>query len=925
MTSSLLRGAVAKPLERTAELQQLSAVLAAAASGRGQVCVVEGPSGIGKSRLLDECARSAQTLGMSVLRARCSELTRDYPYGVARNLFETMLVRADARTRADLMRGPAALAEPVFGNGEAADEFGVLHGLYWLTVNLAEQGPTAILVDDLPWADDFSLRFLAHIAERLDDLGVALVVTIRSGDPGAESALINHLWNAATSPPIRPLELTEDAVRTLLGEALPAYDVDASLTGNVVRETGGNPFLVVAVADSIRAGESPGSATPESIRRHIARRMARLNPNARDLAKAASVLGDEAALSDGILLAGLDAYRGRVVAEELVLGQLLQSVDPILFAHSIVRIAVYGLLEPGERLGLHAGAAKLLAGNGAEPEIAAEHVLLTGPTHEAWALAILHDAGHAALRKGAPAAALRYLRHAVQATDTGDPAPRMLIDLGLAEAAAGEPMSLNRFEQALDLISEPSEQADALYSLGQTLYRFGRFAEAGAAFHRGARLFEGGDEQVRLRFEAMAWSSEIHLTPTQRGPKGAVNGDGPGSRALLAVEALRQSLTTPPVSRAADLALHALGDGALLAEQGSQGPSVNLAILALLHCGRLIEAHVAADATVRDARDRGAHLAYAGASLVRALVLYARGRINDAAADAQAAVHGFQRRGHAHAQTALAILAHCMVERGEPTEAASAIERAGEELVLAPAINAYVCLARGRMNLWRRDVDAARKDLDAAENALRDLGPVNPTMWPWQSLAGMVAHLSGDEARSRSLLQEEIRLARSFDVPIALGIALRRRAHTQAGQEALETFREAINALEATEAKLELARAHAGLGRGLRRAGQRIEARGHLEIALDLAHRCGATGLEAETREELMAAGGRPRRPMVSGVESLTPTELRVAHLAAEGLSNREIAEQTFVSRNTVAWHLRNIYRKLQVESREQLTPHIDT
>src|SRR6202022_717253 len=189
MTSSLLGGAGAKPRERTAELQQLSAVLAAAASGRGQVCVIEGPSGIGKSRLLDECARSAQTLDMSVLRARCSELTRDYPYGVARNLFETMLVRADARTRADLMRGPAALAEPVFGNGEAADELGVLHGLYWLTVNLAEQGPTAILVDDLPWADDFSLRFLAHIAERLDDLGVALVVTIRSGDPGASRRL----------------------------------------------------------------------------------------------------------------------------------------------------------------------------------------------------------------------------------------------------------------------------------------------------------------------------------------------------------------------------------------------------------------------------------------------------------------------------------------------------------------------------------------------------------------------------------------------------------------------------------------------------------------------------------------------------------------------------------------------------------------
>ena len=94
---------------------------------------------------------------------------------------------------------------------------------------------------------------------------------------------------------------------------------------------------------------------------------------------------------------------------------------------------------------------------------------------------------------------------------------------------------------------------------------------------------------------------------------------------------------------------------------------------------------------------------------------------------------------------------------------------------------------------------------------------------------------------------------------------------------------------------------------------------------LDLAHRGGATALEAELREELTAAGARPRRPAVTGVDSLTPTELRVAQLAAQGLSNREIAELIFVSRNTIAWHLRNIYRKLQVESREQVKRRIQT
>ena len=138
-------------------------------------------------------------------------------------------------------------------------------------------------------------------------------------------------------------------------------------------------------------------------------------------------------------------------------------------------------------------------------------------------------------------------------------------------------------------------------------------------------------------------------------------------------------------------------------------------------------------------------------------------------------------------------------------------------------------------------------------------------------------------------------------------------------------MQEAIRVLEGTEAKLELARAHAAPGRLLRRAGQRVSARSHLLTGLDLAYRGGATGLEAELREELMAAGARPRRPAVTGVDSLTPTELRVAQLAAQGLSNRGIAELIFVSRNTIAWHLRNIYRKLQVESREQVKQRIQT
>ncbi len=530
--------------------------------------------------------------------------------------------------------------------------------------------------------------------------------------------------------------------------------------------------------------------------------------------------------------------------------------------------------------------------------------------------------------KGAPAAAVRYLRRAVDVAGTGTVSPAVLIDLGLAEAAAGEPTSLDRFEQALELVTEPDQRADALYALGQTLYHIGRYADAGAAYRRGAELFDAGDRQVRLRFEGAAWSAEFHLTLAQRVRVSAIDGDsaadGPGDRVVLAVQSLHESVFVSPAPRAADLAIQALGDGALLAEQTSQGPGVNLATLALFHAGRLIEAQHAADATVRDARRRGALLAHAEASVVRALVLYTRGRITDAAADAQAAADGMNWGWHAHPQTAVATQVHCMIERDELKEAASLIERAERELV-PPAgrgIDAFMNLARARVHLLHRNLDAARTDVEAAAHAVRDFAQSTRVRCHGDR-CGVIAHVSGDQARARALIDEEVDLAQLFEVPIPLGVALRYRALAETRDQALETLREAISTLEQTEAKLEFARAHVGLGRGLRRAGQRIGARHHLGIGLDLAHRCGAMRLETEIREELMAAGARPRRAAVSGVESLTPTELRVAQLAAQGLSNNEIAELMFVSRNTIAWHLRNIYRKVQVESREQLAQRI--
>jgi DNA-binding CsgD family transcriptional regulator len=159
----------------------------------------------------------------------------------------------------------------------------------------------------------------------------------------------------------------------------------------------------------------------------------------------------------------------------------------------------------------------------------------------------------------------------------------------------------------------------------------------------------------------------------------------------------------------------------------------------------------------------------------------------------------------------------------------------------------------------------------------------------------------------------------AFNGPRTLGIALRATGLADGGGRGIELLREAERVLDGSGARLEHARAMADLGAALRRAGQRAESREILRRALDLAHRCGAFALTERTRTELVAAGGRPRRLVLSGLDSLTSSERRAAQLAAAGLSNREIAQNLFVTARTVEGHLTHAYQKLAITFREQL------
>jgi DNA-binding CsgD family transcriptional regulator len=204
---------------------------------------------------------------------------------------------------------------------------------------------------------------------------------------------------------------------------------------------------------------------------------------------------------------------------------------------------------------------------------------------------------------------------------------------------------------------------------------------------------------------------------------------------------------------------------------------------------------------------------------------------------------------------------------------------------------------------------------------LAAFGHVNPpASYPaWRSLAALEQHALGEAEEALALAQEEAVLSRAWGAPRTLGRSLRILGLIQGGDDGIACIREAVAVLEPSPARLEHAYALADLGAALRRANRRAEAREHLRLALELAQRSGATLLAEQTHEELIATGARPRRVVQTGAAALTPSERRIAAMAAEGLSNREIAQALFVTLRTVEMHLSNAFRKLDVSSRTQL------
>jgi len=266
------------------------------------------------------------------------------------------------------------------------------------------------------------------------------------------------------------------------------------------------------------------------------------------------------------------------------------------------------------------------------------------------------------------------------------------------------------------------------------------------------------------------------------------------------------------------------------------------------------------------------------------------------------------------------VLAATLVERGELDATEDVLASLESQIESDSLTAAMLRLARGRLRVAQGRIDEGLSDFLGVGRLATRAHVVCPGYLPWRSEAAL-AHLAlAEHEPAKRLADEELELARMYGAPRTLGVAKRAAGLVAGGDQGVALLREALSAFEQSDAKLERARALVDLGAMLRRRNRRMEARELLRDALDAAHHIGAPLLAERAETELRATGARPRRVVLTGLDSLTASERRIAELASHDLTNREIAQSLFITARTVEGHLTSVFRKLQLDSRNELS-----
>jgi DNA-binding CsgD family transcriptional regulator len=902
---------------RRSECQTLDTLLDAVRAGESRVLVVRGEAGVGKTALLDYMME--QATGCHVARAAAVGSEMELPFAGLHQLCAPMLDRLDR-----LPAGQREALATAFGlrPGDAPDR--VLIGLAVLSVvsEVAEERPLVCLIDDAQWLDEASASALAFLARRLMAESVALVFAVR--EPSAEQDL-------AGLPELVVEGLADNDARALLDSALGG-PLDERVRDQIVAETRGNPLALLELPRGLTTAELAGGfglpaarALSTQIEESFRRRLEPLGAETRQLllVAAAEPIGEPELLWRAARRLGVGPEAAAPAAE----AGLLEPGAPVRFRHPLVRSAVYRAASQEERQQVHAALAEATDPE-ADPDRRAWHRAQATPEPDERVAAELERSAGRAQGRGGVAAAAAFLERATELTS--EPAQRARRALAAAEAKyqAGAP------DAALGLLAtadagplDPLRRARVDLLRARIAFASSPGSDTPQMLLQAARQLEPLDLELARETYLEALSAAIFA--------GRLAGTVGLEEVAEAARAAGRAGSSPQAGRAVDLLL----DGqVLLITEGytAAAPTLKRALSAFraedlsreeglrwlsLACRTAADLwdddswEVLSARHVQLARD-------AGALTMLPPALTARAGIHVFAGDlATAEELGEEARGVGDAigdpgapYTRLLVA----VWRGRREETAALMAAAGRDAAArgeGRAIGFGQYATAVLFNALGRYDDALAMAQQASRHA-EEQGSFSS--WGIVELieAATRSRKSGVAAGAFERLAET---TQASGTGWALGIEARSRALLTDGPGAEPLYREAIDRLGRTRVRMELARAHLLYGEWLRRERRRLDAREQLHTAHEMLTEMGLEAFAQRAARELQAAGETARRRTVETSGDLTAQEAQVARLARDGLSNPEIGSQLFISRRTVEYHLRKVFMKLDITSRDQL------
>ncbi|MGZ4353034.1 MAG: ATP-binding protein [Gaiellaceae bacterium] len=897
-------------LGREREQQALAGLLEEARAGQSGVLALVGEAGIGKSALLDRAAELAN--GMRVLRARGVPSEAQIPFA---GLFELLRPALGCLDRIPAPQASALESALALRPAQAEDRFAVGAATLSLLAAYAETEPLAVLVDDVHWLDGSSADALLFAVRRLLAEPIAVLLTAREGE--------RSLLDGAGLTSLRLEGLDADAAELLLRREAP--DAGADAAARLHRETAGNPLALLELARERLPELALDAPVPvvTSVAEAYLHRAAALPERTRD----ALVLAAATDRGDLVLLARAAAALGLEVAdlapaEEAALVAVQDA--RVEFRHPLARSAIYGAAAAERRREIHralAGAlpdadadrrAWHLALAAAGPDETASSALeqAAGRAHERSAYDVSSQAVERAALLGAADERRGLLLYA--AADAawlgglGDRAVSLLDDAARVAGGGSLALEIEHLRGHIALWRGPLREGRAilLAAAEQALPAAAVVMLAEAAMGAFYAADAAGMRECGERANALAaldGSGRTAFFGAIAGGMGLVlSGEGDRGAASIrdAVRVLERSdeLRTDPRLlvwaamgplwlREAD-AGHELVDRAVATARSHAAVGVLphlLAHVAIQHAATdaWVEAQAVFDEAIRLARETGQQVVLA-AALSRLAWLEAR--------------LGREQPCRTHAAEALAIAR-------------------GQGVVLCEI---WALAALGDLELGLGNPDAALERVEEQQAVIEQQGIADVDLFPAPELVELYLRLGrADEAAAAADAFE--RAAEAKGQPWALARAARCRALLAGEEDFDRCFEEALALHARTPDVFETARTELAHGGRLRRAGRRVDARGRLRAALDVFDDLGAAPWAELARAELAATGETARRRTPSSLDELTPQELQISLLLAEGRTTREAAAALFLSPKTIEYHLRNAYRKLAVHSRDEL------